>query len=386
MSDSNRIRVSLVEESSFGVTPTSPTMLVLNTTGQSLRPRVAYQQSQTIRNDANIQDLIRTTFSAGGGLPAELVFPVVNESLWVAIRAAMRSTESAAVTNANTAGITATENTVVRASGSWASDGFEVGDIVKITNASNAADNRFAKVTAVSALTLTLQLGDGDTWAGTDADVTVTRGARMKNATTDRNFSVAVDRLDVNMFSTWKGLVFAGMSLNIADQAITTISFNLEGKNGAHSGSAISGATFSNPTAGPILDSIGVPHFYLGGNSYACRSFGIDIDNGVAPRTQIGSEGPLSMRRGAFSATGRVEAYLQTFTEIDAYEGNTPTDIWFVLQDSNGAALAVSYPHMKWSDISVDTRGLNQDDYLTGTFQAFLDPVELCTMKLFRFV
>lgn len=385
MSDSNRIRVSLVEEVTFGTTPTSPTMLVLDTTGQSLRPRVQYQQSQTIRNDANVKDLIRTGFAAGGAIPTELVFPVIDEALWSLMQAALRSEEDAVATNANQAGITGGGSQIDRATGSWITDGFELGDIVLISGASNASDNRFVKLTDVTALTLECQLGDGDTWAATDTSVTVTRGARMKNGTEDRSFSVAVDRLDVNMFSTWKGLVVNGMSLAIADQAITSASFTLEGKNGAHSGSAISGATYESPSVSPVLDSIGVPSFYLGGVSYACRSFGVDCSNGVAARTQVGSEGPLSIRRGVFQATGRIEAYLQTFTEIQSYEGNTPTDLWFVLRDSNSRAIAVSYPNMKWSDISVDTRGLNQDDYMTGSFQAYLDPDEGCTMKLFRF-
>lgn len=381
MSDANRIRVSFCEEPIGG----SPTMLVLNTTGQSMRDRVGYQQSQTIRNDANVQDLIRLSKSAGGGLPCELSYPVVNESLWVALRAIMRTTETAAATNADTAGITSGGTTVVRGAGSWISDGFEVGDIVRITNASNAADNRFAKVTAVVALTLTLQLGDGDTWAGTDSDVTVTRGARMKNGTTDRSYSVEVARLDVSKFQLFTGQVFSSMSLNVADQAITTANFGLEGSSSTRGGSAVSGATYSNPTAGAVLDAIGVPHFYLGGESYAAKSIGFDIDLNVGARTQVGALGPQSMRRGTFNVTGRVEAYFQTFTEMDAYANNVASDFWLVLENPSNQALAISYPQMKWSDVGADTRGLNQDDYISGTFQAYLDPVELCTMRVLRF-
>lgn len=385
MSDSNRIRVSLVEESSFGVTPATPTMLVLNTTGQSLRDRVGYQQSQTIRNDANVQDLIRLSKSSGGGIPCELTYPTVNEGLWSALRAVMRTTESAAVTNADTAAIAATGTTVTRGAGSWITDGFAVGDIVRITNASTAADNRFGKVTAVVALTLTLQLGDGAVWAGTDASVTVTRGARMTNGTTDRSFSIEVARLDVGKYQVFTGQVASTLSLTVADQAITTANLGFEGSSSVRGSSAISGATYSNPTSNAVLDSISVPSFYLGGNSYACKSFGLEVNNNVAARTQIGALGPQSMRRGSFGATGRIEAYMQTFTEMDAYADNTASDIWFALQDPSAQALAFSFPQMKWSEVGADTRGLNQDDYISGTFQAYADPTESCTMKVFRF-
>ena len=42
MSDSNRLRVSIVKESTFGTTPGSPAMKVLQVTGQSMRDRVGY--------------------------------------------------------------------------------------------------------------------------------------------------------------------------------------------------------------------------------------------------------------------------------------------------------------------------------------------------------
>ena len=51
MSDSNRLRVSLVKETTFGTTPSSPAMQVLQVTGQSMRDRVGYQQSNIINDD-----------------------------------------------------------------------------------------------------------------------------------------------------------------------------------------------------------------------------------------------------------------------------------------------------------------------------------------------
>ena len=75
MSDSNRIRVSIVPQESFAAgTPTDPAWQVLATTGQSIRDRIGYQQSQTINNDRNVQDLIRLSKSAGGGIPMELTW------------------------------------------------------------------------------------------------------------------------------------------------------------------------------------------------------------------------------------------------------------------------------------------------------------------------
>lgn len=385
MSDANRIRVSMVAESTPGTTPATPTMLVLNTTGQSLRDQIGYQQSQTIRNDANVQDLIRLSKSAGGGIPMELVYPTANESLWVALRAVMRTTQTASATNSTTAGHGSGTNIVTRVAGSWITDGFVVGDIVKISGDAVAANNRYAKVTDVVALSLTLDFGDGDLFSGVDGDITVTRGARMTNGTTDYSYSIEVARLDVAKYQVFTGQVFNTMDIQVADQAITTANVGLTGISSSRSGSAIAGATYSDPTATPVLDALGVPNFYLGSVSYPAKSILFNINNNAAARTQIGSLGPQSIRRGSFEVTGRVQAYFEDFTEMDSYADNTASDFWMVLENPSSNAMAISIPQMKWADAGADTRGLNQDDYLEGTFQAYLDPVELCTMKVFLF-
>lgn len=397
MSDSNRLRVSLVKEDTYGTTPTSPAMAVLETTGQSLRDILGYQQSQTIRNTANVKDLVRLSKSAGGGLPCELVYPVFGSTpgqaayqLWESLLRTTGEVQIATIEDGSTRILTITSggNTIVRSGsvpGSWVTDGYAVGDIVQVAWASGAS-SRWGKVTAVSTLTLTLQLGDGFTWASTVATgIIVSRGIRMTNGTTDRSFSIEIAALDVGKYQVFTGQVVDGASLTVADQAITTANFTFQGSSSTRGDAAISGATYTNPTASPVLDAIGVPHFYLGGNSYACKSFSVELSINAAPRTQVGALGPQSMRRGQFAANGRVQAYFQTFTEIDAYTGNTPSDFWMVLRDSNTSALAISFPQMKWSDISAPDRGVNQDRYIEGSFTAYEDPTEACTMKMFLF-
>lgn len=480
MSDSNRIRASIVQESSFFAgTPASPSMLVMETTGQTMRDQIGYQQSQTIRNDANIKDLIRLQKSAGGGLPCELTFPVSNEALLTQILAVMRATVSSndVATFTLNATVTSGESTVKRTSGSWAVDKFQAGDVIKCASASQPTITRYAKVVSIgpaasgstftttnasdvinltpplangtaftvtsagtlpgglaagttyyaissnsgantfqasltvggsavsitddgsgthtltlSSALMTLEIEDDATWPASATDVLVTRGDRITNGTDSRSFTIEIARLDIEKAQVFEKQVADGFDLQVADGAITTMNFTYQGSTSTRvdapiSGSQyITGSTYTNPTAGPILDSIGVPHFVLGGNSYAVKSFSLSVTNNVQARTQVGSLGASGMRYGAFTVTGRVQAYMSTFEEMDAFAENTPSDFWFVLRDSNSAALAFSIPQFKWSDVSAPTRGLNQDDYMEGTFQAYLDPSEQCTMRLFRYI
>lgn len=391
MSNANYIRVSIVQESTFGTTPATPSFLVLPTTGQTMRDRVGYQQSQTIRSDRNIKDLVRLTKAAGGGLPCELTFSGPTEALGQAIRAVLCSAaETASVTVAGNSADEA-DDFVERGSGSWVSDGFVVGDIVKVTGNQFPSDDGYYKVSGVDALVLTLE---GANWAGTDASVTVTRGARMLNGTTERSFSIEVARTDIDIAQIFTGCVFDTMALAVADEAITTVNFTLQAASSTRvddpvSGTGasalyVTGATYTSPTVNPVMDALSVPEFQVAGLSYAAKSIGMTLANNATPRTQIGTLGPQSMKLGSFNATGSFQAYMDGFDDFDDFAGNTPTDFWFVLEDANGKAWSFSFPEAKFSDIGADTNGLDQEDYKNGSIQAYLDSTEGCTVRVQR--
>lgn len=392
MSNSNYIRVSLVQETDgFGITPGTPQFLVLPTTGQSLRDLVGYQSSQTIRADRNVKDLIRLTKSSGGGLPCELTYSTMSEALGLAIRAVLCSSGESAAVTVSTCSVTGATDVVERASGSFVSDGFVVGDIVKVSNVATAADNGYYKVTAVSALSMTLE---GANWTGDDAAVTVTRGARMTNGTTEYSYSIEVARTDIDKAQIFTGCTFDTMSLSVADESITTANFGIVGASSDRvdaptSGSGrtalyVTGASYTDPTNNPVLESLSVPEFKVGGASYAVKSFGITLSNNAAARTQVGTLGPQSMRFGSFGASGSFSVYMDSFTDFDDFANNTETDLWFVLEDANGKGWSFSFPQVKFSDLGADTSGMNQEDYETGTVTAYLDPTEGCTVRVQR--
>lgn len=382
MSESNSVRVSLVQRTSFA-TPAALNMLVLATTGQSLRPNVGYAESQTLRTDANIQDLIRLSLSASGGLPLEMQFPVVNEALWFVLRAALRAVEDAERSESGCTSTIGTTNITI-GSGTWTSGppvDVQVGDIVKVTGSS--ADG-FRKVLALSGGNTIITL-DGANFTSTDVTTTVVRGARMKNGTQRYFFDVEVGRLDVNLFAFYEKFAIDGLAINVSDNAITSAALSLVGVTSQRGGSSFC-LGHANPTAGPILDALGVPVFHLGGLPYSAKSIGFAISNNVRTRTQVGTLGGTALPFGAFRVTTRSTSYLSNWTEMNNYTGNVPSDMWFVMQNTNNQAISFSFPRHKWSDLSDNTQGLNQDDYLEGVGLAYLHPTELCTMRAQRWV
>lgn len=389
MSDSNRIRVSIVPEGTFGVTPPNPAWQVLATTGQSMRDQIGYQQSRTINNDRNVQDLIRLSKAAGGGIPVELTHSPSGEGLERLIRAAMAGTETASVTPSDAITANGGAKTFTRSTGSFVTDGIEVGDIVKSSGATEAAKNGYFRVTVVSALSITVE-ADANFIA--DEVVTLVRGARIKNGTTEQFFSVEVARLDLQIAQVFTGCAVDGMDFTIADGDVTTADFSLQAStstryaanNGTTDNFGPGTPTYTSPTVSPVLDSIGVPEVRSQGSAYAAKSVNMSLLNNVSPRTQIGALGAQSMRFGEFGASGQISAYLADFTELDAYADNTSSDIWLVMEDANSKGFSLSFPEIKYGDAGADTQGSNTDTFVDLAATALKDPTELCTARLQR--
>lgn len=397
MSNSNRIRVSLVLESAFGVTPPIEDfggllpMAILPTTGQSLRARVGYQQSQTIRNDRNVQDFIRLSRSAGGGLPCELTYSNSSlgfpEALATLMAAVLGNPWTTARTEAS-ATTTAGAKTITKAAINFTTGAtIEVGDIVRVSGATPGADNGYFRVTAVAATTVTVERPTNFT--GSVGNVTITRGGRLKNGVQEYSFTVEVARLDLQKAQIFRGLTFDGMDLTIADEAITTVNFTAlaqasEWVDAITPDVFLASAVYLPPVTNPVLDAIGVPEIQSGGLAYAARSVNVSMVNNLAARTQIGALGAQSMRYGQFGATGRISAYFDDYEDLERYENNVASDLWLVMLDPTGKGYSISYPQIKYTDAGADTRGPNQDDFQELAIAAYLDPVEGCTARFQR--
>ena len=60
MTDSSQTRLAYIEESTWGTTPATPTMLEMRFTGESITPNIETIVSDEIRSDRNVTDLIQT--------------------------------------------------------------------------------------------------------------------------------------------------------------------------------------------------------------------------------------------------------------------------------------------------------------------------------------
>lgn len=347
----DKIRLSIVEESSHGTTPATPTMLVLEHSDITGAPSTPKAASDIVRTDARQKGQVPLNTSASFSYSADLVFPTASQGLWAVVRAVMNSSETAEATNANTCGIAATAKTITRATGSFVTDGFKVGDIVKVTNASTAADNRYVLVETVAALTLTCVLPDAGVWAGTDTDVTVTRAARMidNTATSEKAFSAEVAYLDAQQMDVYAGQVVDSLEVGFAMGQKSTVRVGFVGRTMTPQAmaSATVGITGASYTAATQLAAFGPTtaiYVVIGGNLYPVQSLTATFARGCRVRHSTeGGSTPDAVLPSRFVAGLRMAIHREVVTLISAATAGTEQTLWFLMTDGAGKALSFSY-------------------------------------------
>jgi hypothetical protein len=385
MSDSNRLRVSIVKETTFGTTPTSPAMQVLQVTGQSLRDRVGYQQSNIINDDRNVEELVRLSKSAAGQTPIELMFSPTGEALELLLGATMCSAETAVYTDESGVSL-AGGNKKVTVTTDPTSD-VVAGDIIYVT--SDAGSNAgYYKVTETSATTITVEADANFTADSTG--VSITRAARRVNGTVNDSFTIEVARLDLGKAQIFTGCTVNMLDVTIADEAMVTANLTFEAATSTFQDTDlgtdqfIASATYTDATAHPVLDSLSIPEIRSAGTSFAAKQITLNINNNVVARTELGKLGAQSMRQGEFNVTGSFDAYFEDFSEMQAYADNTAGAIWFAVIDANSRGYSFSLPTVTFSDAGADVTGSNTDTMVSVSYQATLDSTEDCTLRMQR--
>lgn len=380
MSSSDFVRVSIVEESTFGTTPATPSFLVLRHTTQNFVHQIPKQTDPTVTGNRGVDDLIPLGKSATGQIGCTLRYSPTTDALFQLLRGVLMSSgESAVVTTASLSALTG-ESTITRASGSFVSDGYEVGDVVKPSGFDTVADNTYWRVSAVSALELTCE---GALWGSDESGtITLVRAARMKDGSTQRSFTVEVARTDRDIATIYRGVTWNQLALAVASNSIISLTFDGLGKSAEYVSAPISGtgnsaiyitgASYTSPAAHPSLTTP-LPELQYDGTDEAFQSFDVSLSNNLRPRDDVTEDGPAAMLLGSITSELRYRAYVDDHSRFSDYAGNTAQSLWFILLDANNRGWSLSFSSAKLREVSAPSGGLNQTDYENGTLVALRD-------------
>lgn len=384
MSDSNRVNLAFVEESTFGTTPAGPpTLQNLRFTGESLKQDTGSTTSNEIRSDRNITDLIRNALSASGDLNYEFSYGSYDSFLEAGL---MSADWTAVVTMAAGPSMTIASNVVTRATGSFVTDGFAVGRWVRMLGWNTAVNNGYFKISAVAATTLTLTGGTLTNQGSAETDVEIEQGAMITNGTELRSFAIERQFQDLSSeFTVLNGMCIEQISMEIAADQVITGSFAFLGKTeDSATATAGTGTNTAASTTGVMNGIDNVNKVLENGTSFSITGLSLAIKNNLRQRLQVATLGPISIGSGECTATGTLRAYFTSKAIMDKYRDFTATSISLVLVDSASNAYVVDFPRVKFSSGQQVAGGKNTDIIADLPFTAYMHATELVTVRIQR--
>ncbi len=396
MPDSNRVALLYVPESTFGVTPASPTMSFARFTSESLRQETQSTSSQEIRFDRQVPDVIRTDLNAAGDLNWELSAPsgatpdtpnnmfdsffraALLSSAWSAIQTVTGNIDAAAGDNSfNSTALFGALN-----AGQW----------IRASGFINVANNGYFKIISKPSSSKIIVAGQLALVTEASASRTLVQGPQIVNGTTFQSFTIEKRYTDlVNEFAYLRGMAIDTMNLNVQRGAIITGGFGFMGVRET-SGTATLAASTNAASTTDVMNGVDdvvnfMENYAAGANDFDITSFSLSLQNNLRALTQVGSLGAVEMGTGTVNVTGTVQAYFRTKAIFDRYLNFGSTSLALITQRTGTTGgWVVDLPRVKFTSGQRVAGGLNQDIIADLQFTAFRNPTEDATIRVARFV
>ena len=392
MSDTNRMRLSYRVEADYGVESTGGDYQTLRITGESLKQDTDSRTSDEIRNDRQVADVYRTQVGASGQINMELSGGTLDDFLAAALGASL--TWPAAVNPTNVAvSVTLAPDTYTADATDFVDD-LVVGQWVFITGFAEAGNNGFKKVltvtgspmtafTVASPLAMVVESAVGST--------TYQMGGQIINGTTLSSFTFQKEFLDLSSDgSLHLGMVVESADLRISTGEPITGNFSFLGAEEQNKTSGFNTTILANTN--PVIQSVDhVLHTLEGGHVVAnvipITELEISIRNNNRNRMQVGSVAPVSQGLGSFEVTGNVRQFYATNALFTKYLSYTVSNLTVIINETGTPyRYVIELPQVRYGDAQRVSAGKDQDILADMSFTAYMDPTELITMRIARFL
>jgi hypothetical protein len=384
MSDANRVQVSYVEESSFGVARAA-SLQVLRHTGESLKQDTTVVTSEECRSDRQIADIIRTGVGASGGIDFELSYGSHDDFFKAVLCSSGWSTERKV--SIATISASAFDNALHDSGAGFIAAGFLVNQWVKISGFNTTANNGWAKIVSVDTDEMVLSHKTlTDEAAG--STITVQMGSQVVNGVAALpSFNIERQYIDLNpdVFSIFLGMCLNSMNLDIPADGIITGSMAFMGSEETNAASS-SGTGYSGATSTRVMSGANhVDQVLENATSVGILSFSLSITNNLRQRLEVGNLGVKSMGTGTIEINGSMSLYLTDATLFNKYLNQTETSMAISFQDTVGNGYVVEIPSMKIVNGSRPAGGLNTDVVGEFEWRAFRNEDEGVSIRIARF-
>jgi hypothetical protein len=375
-------QVGYKKESSFGTLAGASAGKLLRRVTASFNLTKETYESGEIRTDRQIADFRHGVRSAEGSLNGELA------------PASYADFIGSVLARDFTSGVTATASieieasgalyTLTRSTGDFLTDGFKVGQVVRLTGSGLAAGNVGINllITAVASTILTVQVVNGADLVeeGPISSVTVTVVGKTtfvpSTGHTDQSYTVEEWYSDIGQSEVYTGMKVNSVAVQLPATGLTTIDVGFAGKDMAATGTS---QYFSSPTAqgtDGIFAAVNGVMLVDGAPVALVTSADFTVERATENATAVGSNSVADIFTGRIRVTGNLSVYFQDAAFRTYFDAETPVSLVLVLtSDSSNDSDFVTFtlPKVKLGSFTKDDGELGV--VAATSFQALLNEV-----------
>lgn len=372
--------ISIRAESTWGVLDAGQFASV-NFTAEDMAYNIENNTSNNVRPDRQTVELVQVGADTSGGFETE--FQAVNlDALLPAFLWIQDWVSPGTVTAAVAAAATA--NTFTFDAG----DTIDIvpGQYIHMAGYSNAANNGFHFVTAVSGQVVTVA-----TTLVTEAATTPTMsGHRITNGVYRHSFSIERSHNDVSQFFLYKGMVANTMEVNFESGEPVTCNLQFVGKDETLTQTTNSTPAASSAPTKPIFNATStVGEMLIDGVAVAgclIQSVNFTLDNQTEGKTGVGTLGFCDAVGRSIDLTGEIVMYFNDETYYEKYLNSTSFGLTIQLVDGDGNMYAFHLPKVKFNEGAVNVTGKDDDVNIEGSFVAIMDDTDEYTICISRYL
>lgn len=375
-------QVAFKKETTFGTLagPTTASLLRRVTANFNL-VKEAYESNE-IRVDRQVADFRHGVRSAEGTLNGELSSASYDEFMGSIV-----GKDFATVTLGAAAQITVTAvgtvYTLVRASGSFLTDGIKVGMVIRTAGLTAAGDNAknllVASVTATNAVVIPLN-GSTMTAQPTATSVTLTVPGKQTfvpaTGHTDDSYTIEEFYADIAQSEVYTGMKVNSLAVQLPATGLTTIDIGFAGKDLTQTGTT---QYFTSPAAQGsqgIFAAVNGVMLVNGAAVALVTSADFSIERATENATVVGSNSISDIFTGRIRVTGNLSVYFQDAVFRDYFDDETPVSLVLTVTADNTATanfVAFTLPKVKLGSFTKDDGELGT--VASTSFQALLNDV-----------
>ena len=295
--------------------------------------------------------------SVEGSLEAELspgTYPMIMEAILARDFTVGGSTTGASLTIAASGSF----YTITRAAGSWLTDGFYVGNLVRLAgvglNAANAGNNIL--VVALSDLVMTVQVLSSTTLvpegsiAAVDVAVVGKQTYVPLSGHTDDSYSVEQFYSDIAQSELYTGLKTGSFSVDLPATGLVTASLAFTGKNLEQTGTTQYFTTPAATNTEGIFAAVSGSLIVNGVPSALVTSMSINIERALEAANVVGSNFAADVFTGKINVTGNMSVYFSDATFRDYFDDEAKVSLIMALttgEDKDAEAIVFTMGKVK---------------------------------------